>query len=69
MAFIYIENCYGINNGNRAYYRKSGDSCFDFTNSKEYASNLTEKEVEEIMQYAEWYKKQYAANRIGIELK
>lgn len=69
MAFIYIENLYGINNGNRGYYRKSGDACFDFTNSKECASNLTEKEVEEIMKHADWYKNQYAASRIGIELK
>ena len=69
MAFIYIENLYGINNGHRSYYRKSGDGCFSFTNSKEYASNLTEQEVDEIMKHADWYKNQYAASRMGTELE
>lgn len=67
MAYIYIENLYGINDGQKAYYRKQGASCFDFVNSKEYASDLTEEEAEEIMFYADWYKNQYKASAMGIE--
>ena len=68
MAYIYIENLYGINDGRKAYYRKQGIGCFDFVNSKEYASALTEEETEEIMSYADWYKNQYKASAMGIEL-
>lgn len=67
MAFIYIENLYGINDGRRAYYRRGGEGFFDFVNSKEYASDLTKEEAAEIMSYADWYKKQYEANAMGIE--
>lgn len=68
MAYIYIENLYGINNGRKAYYRKQGDSCFDFVNSPEYASNLSYNECANIMAHSEWYKNQYGASTIGIEL-
>ena len=67
MAYIYIENLYGINDGRKAYYRKQGVGCFDFVNSKEYASALTKEETEEIMSYADWYKNQYKASAMGIE--
>lgn len=64
---VYIKNLYGINDGAKAYYRKQGSGCFDFVNSIEYASDLTESEVERIMNHAEWYKNQYKANEIGVE--
>lgn len=67
MAYIYIENLYGIDDGRKAYYRKQGTGCFDFANSKEYASDLSKEEADEIMRYANWYKKQYGANAMGIE--
>ena len=67
MAYIYIENLYGINDGRKAYYRKQGIGCFDFVNSKEYASALTKEETEEIMSYADWYKNQYKDSAMGIE--
>ena len=67
MAYIYIENLYGINDGRKAYYRKQGVYCFDFVNSKEYASDLTKEEAEAIMSYADWYKNQYKASVMGIE--
>ena len=67
MAYIYIENLYGINDGRKAYYRKQGIGCFDFVNSKEYASALTKEETEEIMSHADWYKNQYKASAMGIE--
>ena len=63
---VFIKNLYGINDGRKAYYRKQGD-CFDFVNSKEFASDLTEEEVAKVMNHAEWYKNQYKANEIGIE--
>ena len=63
---VFIENLYGINDGKKAYYRKLG-LCFDFVNSAQYASDLTESEVEKIMQHAEWYKAQYNASGMGIE--
>lgn len=67
MAYIYIENLYGIDDGRKAYFRKQGAGCFDFVNSREYASDLTKEEAEEIMSYASWYRSQYGANTMGIE--
>lgn len=64
---VYIKNLYGFNDGKKAYYRKQGAYCFDFVNSIEYASDLTESEIEKIMDHADWYKNQYKANEIGVE--
>lgn len=68
MYYIYIENPYGIEDGWKMYYRKSGINCFDFVNSIEYASELTEEEVNEIMEYSEDYKKMYNASKMGFEI-
>lgn len=67
MFYIYIENLYGINDGRKAYYRRRGIGCFDFVNSKEYASAFTKEEVYKIMAHADWYKNQYKADTMGIE--
>mgnify|MGYP007000579286 FL=1 len=67
MAYVYIKCLYGLNNDRKAYYRKQGTGCFDFASSKEYASELTSKEAEDIMAYEDWYKKQYGASEMGIE--
>lgn len=67
MFYIYLENLYGIDYGRKAYYRKLGVGCFDFVNSKEYASALTKEEAEQIMSYEEWYKNQYKASAMEIE--
>ncbi len=63
---VFIQNLYGINDGRKAYYRKLG-LCFDFVGSKKYASDLTQEEVNKIMNHAQWYKKQYNASEIGVE--
>lgn len=63
---VFIKNLYGFQDGKKAYYRKLG-LCFDFVNSIEFASDLTEAEVEKIMAHSEWYKNQYKASEIGVE--
>lgn len=65
--YIYIKNLYGEDNGMKAYYRKQGDGCFDFVWRKEYATNLTAAEAEQIMSYAGWYKLQFGASEMGTE--
>ena len=64
---VFIRNLYGINDGRKAYYKKQGIGCFGFVNQKEFASDLTEAEANEIMRHAEWYKKQHKANEMAIE--
>ena len=64
---VFIKNLYGINDGRKSYYRKQGIGCFDFVSKKEVSSELTETEADEIMCHADWYKKQYDANEMGIE--
>lgn len=64
---VFIKNLYGINDGRKAYYRKQGIGCFDFVNQKEFASDLTVDEAEQIMNHADWYKKQYNASEMTIE--
>ncbi len=63
---VYIKNLYGFNDGRKAYYRKQG-LCFDFVNSIEFASDLTEEEANKVLAHGEWYKDQYKANEIGTE--
>lgn len=62
---VYIYNLYGIKDGKRAYYRKSGIFGFDFANSIEFASELTEEEANEILKHKDWYCKQFNAE--GME--
>lgn len=65
--YIVINNLYGINDGSKSYYRKQGAGCFDFVNRKQFASDLTAQECEEIKKYEEWYCKQYKASHMTIE--
>ena len=64
---VYIQNLYGIKDGRKSYYRKQGIGCFDFVNSKDFASDLTKEETENILNYSEWYMKQYNADKISVE--
>lgn len=64
---VYLKNLYGIKNGSKSYYRKQGKYCFDFCCKKEDASDLTKEEALRILDYADWYKKQYNASVMGIE--
>lgn len=64
---VVIENLYHINDGTKAYYRKQGFSCFDFTFDKTLASDLTESEVNMIMPFADKYMKQYGASKMYVE--
>lgn len=63
---IAINNLYGIKDGHKAYYRKQGIYCFDFVNNIEYASELTQDEVDRIMKSADWYCKQYNASDMEV---
>lgn len=64
---VFIKNLYGFNDGRKAYYRKQGSGCFDFVNSKEYASDLTKEEADRVLAHGEWFKNQYKASEIGTE--
>lgn len=63
---VYLKNLYGIKNDRKAYYRGQGD-CFDFCCKKENARDLTKEEALHILDYADWYKKQFNASDMGIE--
>lgn len=58
--YIKMIGLYGIDN-QRAWFRKIGDRCFDFVSRKEYASDLTEAEADDVMRHSEWYCNQYGA--------
>ena len=58
---IKIIGLYGLDN-TKAYFRKSGDGCFDFVNNKKYASNLSSEEAEEVMKHKDWYLNNYEAD-------
>lgn len=60
-----LHNLYGMD-GRKAYFRKIGD-CFDFVNRKEFASFLTWEEAKRVLQYKEWYCKQYGASYMDVE--
>lgn len=62
---IKIINLYGIKDGCEAYYRKLGD-CFDFVSSIEYASDLTANEVNKVLEYRDWFLKQYNAEKMIV---
>ena len=64
---VFLKNLYGINNGSKAYFRKQGDGCFDFVWEKQFASELTADEVENIMSHKDWYMKQHNANEMLAE--
>lgn len=58
--YIKMIGLYGMEN-HKAYYRKIGDSCFDFASDKKFASDITREEAEKIMESQDWYLKQYNA--------
>ena len=64
--YIVIHNLYGIHDGSKAYYRKSGD-CFDFVTDKKFASNLTADECAKIKAHEDFYCNQYNASHMTIE--
>lgn len=64
---IVIHNLHGLNNGNKAYYRKLGD-CFDFVSDKKLATDLTQQECEEIISHKEWYCEQYNASDMTVRM-
>lgn len=64
---VYIKNLYGIKDDRKAYYRKSGDCCFEFVNLKKFASDLKAGEVAEILAHYDYYTKMYGADTIGTE--
>lgn len=66
---LYIKNLYGFKDGQKAYYRKQGVFGFDFVNDRKFASELTSQEAGKVLAHSEWYKNQYKAEEIGIELK
>ena len=62
---IKMEGLYHLE-GQEAYFRKIGDGCFDFASKIDYASHLTEQEVESIMKHRDWYLDQYNAERLVV---
>lgn len=66
MSYIYLENCYGVKNGRRAYLRMNGD-CFDFCNDINLATNIPDSKVVDILKHADSYMAQYGANSMGIQ--
>lgn len=65
--YIAINNLYGIKDGRKAYFRKQGVGCFDFVNSKEYATDLTEDECRRIKKSEIWYCLQFNASHMTVE--
>lgn len=63
---VFIQNLYGIKDGRKAYYRKSGDG-FDFVSDPKFATDLTQAEVNTILKHSDWYKNQFNADTIDIE--
>lgn len=51
----------------KAYYRKQGLYCFDFTTDKRYATDLTDLECNKIVQNSEFYKKMYGVPTMVLE--
>ena len=66
MVYVKMINLYRLSD-NAAYFRKQGTGCFDFSWDKAYASKLTIQEATKIMAYADWYCKQYNAEKMVIE--
>lgn len=65
-CYIKMTGLYGMLN-HYAYYRKNGD-CFDFCSTISYATvfpgGQDNEEVKEILASAEWYTKQYSADKL-----
>lgn len=64
--FVKMVGLYGLDDSHISYYRKQGRYCFDFVFDIEYASPLTEEECDKILDGADWYCKQYNANRLEV---
>ena len=64
--YMKLVNLYGIK-GRNAWYQKSGDGCFNFTPDRNRASYLTESECTELERNAEWYCKQFNAEKLVVD--
>ena len=51
---------------NSAYYQAVGTYCFQFTNNKDNATDLTQDQVNSIIKYKDDYCKQYGASDMVI---
>ena len=49
-----------------SYWQKVGDSCFQFTNNKSKATDLTQEEVDNILQYKRHYCNMYGASKLVV---
>ena len=49
-----------------AYWQKVGDYSFQFTPNKENASDLTQKEVDNILKYKKHYCRMYGASEMIV---
>lgn len=58
--YIKMVGLYEMEN-QKAYFRNVGDGCFDFVRDKNYASDLSNEEAEDIMKDKDWYLKNYGA--------
>ena len=65
--YVVMHNLYGLNDGDRAYFKRVGDSCFEFTWNKSSASDLTQQECESILKNQDWYCHQFRASHMTIE--
>ena len=63
--YVKLIGLYGLD-GHDAWYRKQGVYCFDFVHNKQFASDLTAEEVRSILQYWDWYCKQYNAKEMEV---
>lgn len=52
-----------------AYFQNIGDGCFQFTSSREDASDMTLEECQKVVDGKEYYLKMYGASELVIEEK
>jgi len=64
---VKMSGLYHIEDGRPAYYRKQGKHCFDFVNSRQLASDLTEQEADEVLEHDAYYLNMYGASKIEKE--
>ena len=67
MKRISIANLYGIKDEMKAYMRKQGIYCFDFTWDIKHASEYTDEEAARILEGKDYYLKMYNAERMEVE--
>lgn len=64
---IVIKNLYGLKDGQKAYFRKQGNGCFDFVYQSKFASELTIEEASDVLKNGDFYKNLYKADEIYCE--